>query len=228
MNGSNGVLRRILDEAMRFHGHLCGGLTLGVRMAIAGLGELGINDPKGHAGKDLVIFVETDRCPVDGIIAVTGRTPGKRSIKMMDYGKNAATFIETQSGDAVRVSVRADFNEKVERLAKTSFREMKEKRANVATLTMIPEADLLRLQRVSVKLCPEDLPGKPLVIVTCQCCGEIVRDNRHVNQGNRLLCKPCATGVDYYTLPGDELRPLGHNGFIESELKRKHHEPAGR
>lgn len=212
---------------MRFHGHLCGGLTLGVRMAVAGLGKLGIKDPKGHAGKDLVIFVETDRCPVDGIIAATGRTPGKRSIKMMDYGKNAATFIETQSGDAVRVSVRADSNEKVERLAKTSFREMKEKRANVAALTMIPEADLLMLQRVSIKLCPEDLPGKALEMVTCQYCGEMVRDSRHVYQGDTPLCKPCARGVAYYTLLADVPQPLSHDGFINSELKGMCHELAG-
>ena len=48
---------------------------------MAGLRELGIEDPKGQQGKDLVIFVEIDRCPVDGIIAVTGRTPGNVASK---------------------------------------------------------------------------------------------------------------------------------------------------
>ena len=106
MQRSNRDFQDVLDEAARLHGHLCEGLVLGVRMAIAGLDELGIKDPKSREGKDLVIFVEIDRCPVDGIIAVTGRTPGKRSIKMMDYGKIAATFVDARCGRGVRVSAR--------------------------------------------------------------------------------------------------------------------------
>ncbi|MDR3553507.1 MAG: formylmethanofuran dehydrogenase subunit E family protein [Syntrophobacteraceae bacterium] len=160
MYWADGNLQVMVDGAEKFHGHLCEGLVLGVRMALAALRELGIEDSKGPAGKDLVIFVETDRCPVDGIIAVTGRTPGKRSIKMMDYGKPAATFIETRSSNCVRVSARADFNEKVGSFAKSCFPRMEGKPAKVAAMAMVPENDLLRLQRVGVELCARDLPGK--------------------------------------------------------------------
>lgn len=46
----------LLDEAVHFHGHLCGGQVIGVRMAMAALRDLGIQDPKGmldHAVRDL-------------------------------------------------------------------------------------------------------------------------------------------------------------------------------
>jgi len=56
-------------------------------MAMAGLRELGIRNSRGSEGRDLVIFIEIDRCAADAISSVTGRTPGKRSIKIMDYGK---------------------------------------------------------------------------------------------------------------------------------------------
>jgi len=98
------AFNRHLDNAVKFHGHLCGGQVVGVRMAMAGLRELGIENPRSSEGRDLVIFIEIDRCAADAIISVTGRTPGKRSIKIMDYGKMAATFVDTGTGKAVRAA----------------------------------------------------------------------------------------------------------------------------
>ncbi len=193
----------LLDEAVRFHGHLCGGQVLGVKMATAGLRELAIEDSKGKEGRDLVIFVETDRCVVDAIISVTGRTPGKRSIKMMDYGKAAATFVDTRADRAVRVSVRADCFERVQHFVKTSSPQTDEEQATLAAMAALPEEELLTIQRVRVKMRPQDLPGKPMETVTCDRCGETVNDMRQVNVDGDVLCKPCARGSDYYTLHGE-------------------------
>jgi formylmethanofuran dehydrogenase subunit E len=195
----NDDFKNLLSEAVRFHGHLCGGQIIGVRIAMAGLKELEIKDSRGTEGRDLVIFVETDRCVVDAIISVTGRTPGKRSIKMMDYGKTAATFVETRTGRAVRVSVRADHVEKVQQLKEPHIEKKGEKQANLEALIVIPEKDLLSIERVRVKMRPQDLPGEPTDTVTCARCGETVRDMRQVDVDGHLLCKPCAQGVDYYT-----------------------------
>jgi formylmethanofuran dehydrogenase subunit E len=201
----NENFQSLLDKAVRFHGHLCGGQVIGVRMAMAGLRELGIEDPKSREGRDLVIFIEIDRCATDAIISVTGRTPGRRAIKMMDYGKMAATFIDISSDRAVRISVKGDSNPKVDLIAQTSFPEKDEKQANIAALIEIDERDLFGIQKVAVKLNPQDLPGKPLSSVTCQRCGEAVKDMREVILSGRVLCKPCAQGNDYYTVLSDSL-----------------------
>lgn len=209
----------LLNEAVRFHGHLCGGQVLGVRMAIAGLREIGISDPRGKEGRDLVLFFEIDRCIADAIITVTGRTPGKRSVRMMDYGKMAATFTETQSGRSVRISLKPDSNEKIKRLAQT-YTSMKEVRQpEFMAMTEIAEADLFNIQKVFVQMRPQDLPGEPMDIVICRQCGETVRDMRHVNLGGRLLCKPCAQGKSYYTLKENALPEPELEGCIEPERK---------
>ena len=95
----------LLAEAVEFHGHLCPGQVLGVRMALAGTREVGITTPR-TAGKNLVVFVEIDRCATDAIQALTGVSLGKRTLKHLDYGKMAATFVNVSRGAAVRVVAR--------------------------------------------------------------------------------------------------------------------------
>lgn len=205
MDATGADFQRLLDEAARFHGHLCGGQVIGVRMALAGLRELGITEPRGSQGRDLVIFVESDRCATDAVISVTGRTPGKRSIRMMDYGKMAATFVNSGTGKAVRVCVRADSEEKVRRIARARGGEKGEEAAHLAALAAIPEEELLRVRGVRVEIRPRDLLGKSLVSVICENCGEAVRDMREVHREGRILCRPCAEGRAYFT--EEEVRP---------------------
>src|SRR5215813_13118663 len=92
-----------LLQAERAHGHLCAGQVLGVRMAMLGLELLGIDDPHGNDRKRLVTFVEIDRCLTDAVAVVTGCRLGKRALKFRDWGKAAATFIDLDSGKAVRI-----------------------------------------------------------------------------------------------------------------------------
>ncbi len=196
----NEKFRNLLDKAVQFHGHLCGGQVIGVRMAMTGLRELGIVDPRSEEGRDLVIFIEIDRCAADAIISVTGRTPGRRSIKLLDYGKMAATFVDTKSNRAVRVSVDGKSDKKVDELARSVFADKTEKQANIAALMEISENELFKIQEVFVALKPEDLPGKPLASTICEGCGEIVKDRREVESEGKTLCRPCADGKKYYTL----------------------------
>ncbi|MDR3555537.1 MAG: FmdE family protein [Syntrophobacteraceae bacterium] len=194
----NEDFKALLGEAVRFHGHLCGGQVIGVRMAMAGLRELGIKEPRGKEGRDLVIFVEIDRCPVDAIIAVTGRTPGRRSIKMMDYGKQAATFVDAGASRAVRVSVKTGCFEKAALIARTLAGFQDEQQALYEALAAMDEEELLSIRRVSVAIEPRDLPGEALQTVVCQKCGETVKDMRQVGGNGLILCKPCALGLCYY------------------------------
>src|SRR5512136_2320576 len=96
----------LLSEAGQFHGDICAGIQIGTRMTMSGLKRIGISDPKGADRKKLMVFVEIDRCTTDAIMALTGCRPGKRTMKIRDYGKMAATFINLESGKAVRVVTR--------------------------------------------------------------------------------------------------------------------------
>ena len=95
-----------LRDAEQAHGHLCAGQVLGVRMAMLGLQKLGIDDPQGADRKRLVTFVEIDRCATDAVAVVTGCRLGKRALKFRDWGKMAATFVDVNSGHAVRIGQR--------------------------------------------------------------------------------------------------------------------------
>src|SRR5690242_2128875 len=101
---------KTLDEYLRdaeiAHGHLCAGQVLGVRLALLGLKKLGIDDPKGKDRKRLVTFIEIDRCATDAIMVVTGCRLGKRALKFRDWGKMAATFLDLETGKAVRIAAR--------------------------------------------------------------------------------------------------------------------------
>src|SRR5918912_3020968 len=97
------TIENLLKECERLHGHMCAGQVLGVRMAMLGCKSIGIEDPRGADRKKLLVFVEIDRCAADAIHTVTGCRLGKRTLKYYDYGKLAATFLNTQTNEAVRV-----------------------------------------------------------------------------------------------------------------------------
>src|SRR3954451_21075125 len=96
-------LNELLDECGRLHGHICPGQVLGVRMALLGCRLIGLSDPKGRDRKSLIVWVEIDRCMTEAVSAVTGVRLGKRSLKYLDYGKVAATFLSLSDNSAVRL-----------------------------------------------------------------------------------------------------------------------------
>src|SRR5918992_5362067 len=99
-------LDELLEECGRLHGHMCAGQLLGARMAALGCRLIGIDDPRSADRKKLVVWVEIDRCMADAVGAVTGVRLGRRSLKYFDYGKVAATFLNTETGRAVRVAAK--------------------------------------------------------------------------------------------------------------------------
>lgn len=187
-------LDALLTEAEAFHGHICGGIVIGLRMAMEGLRQIGIRDPKGADAKDFLVFVEIDRCATDAITVVTGCRPGKRTMKLRDYGKMAATFVNLKDQHAVRLST----------LDSPDPAEAPE--ACVVRLKRQPAPALFRIQQVEVNLAPGDLPGRPVRTARCEQCGETVLDARDVTVDGNCLCLPCAEGERYYRVIG-EVRP---------------------
>lgn len=191
---------RLLKEAVAFHGHLCAGQVLGVRMSMIGLRKIGIHDPKGADRKDLLVFVEIDRCATDAILTVTGCKPGRRTMKIKDYGKMAATFLNLKTNKAVRIRPLDEAREKARIYCHDIADESK---VQLQAYMIMPDDELFETKEVTVKLKPGDLPGRPLKRIRCEVCGESVMDARDVQKDGRVLCRPCAEGDDYYCLKGE-------------------------
>jgi len=185
----------LLDSSVKIHGHLCAGQVLGVRMCMLGLREIGISDPKGSDRKSLIVFVEMDRCATDAVQSVTGCSLGKRSLKFMDYGKMAATFLNLKTGRAMRVIAREDSRDK----AKERFPEIENAyTGQLEAYKIMTDQELFDVMEVVVTVAPEDMPGRPMRRVQCGSCGEHVQDMREVDQDGTVLCVACARG-GYYT-----------------------------
>src|SRR3972149_6799902 len=190
-NGSNREFETLLTESVRVHGHLCAGQVLGVRMSMLGLREIGILDPRGKDRKAIIVFVEMDRCATDAVQSVTGCSLGKRSMKFLDYGKMAATFVNVKTGKAVRVVAR----EESRSVAKELFPALRDKyAAQLEAYKVMPDEELFAVMEVTVRINPENMPGGPLRRVQCDSCGEHVQDMREVRQDDRGLCVPRPTG----------------------------------
>ena len=184
----------LLQESVRVHGHLCAGQVLGVRMSMLGLREIGIIDPKGADRKSLIVYVEMDRCATDAVQSVTGCSLGHRTMKFMDYGKMAATFLNLATGKAVRVFARDDSRQK----AKDLLPGVENKyAAQIEAYKVMSDEELFNVMEVTVKVSPQDMPGRPMGRVQCDSCGEHVQDMREVCKDGKVLCVPCASGCYY-------------------------------
>src|SRR5512146_49325 len=81
------------------------GIILGIRMCLLGLKRLGFGEPSEHKRR-LVVIAETDRCLPDAVQLVTGCRLANRALKLRDMGKMAATFVNLEKGQAIRIAAR--------------------------------------------------------------------------------------------------------------------------
>jgi formylmethanofuran dehydrogenase subunit E len=194
------TLDELLDRAEQSHGHMCAGQVLGVRMALLGCHSVGIDDPLGVDRKKLLVFVEIDRCAADAINTVTGCRLGKRTLKYYDYGKLAATFLNTTTGEAVRV-VALDTSREA---ADHAFPEVHSKYdRQLRAYKLLPDEELFKLERVVVNVPVQDQPGRPVSRVSCAECGEGINDRRELIRDGRTLCRACAGDAYYQKLSED-------------------------
>jgi formylmethanofuran dehydrogenase subunit E len=188
----------LLKECERLHGHMCAGQLLGTRMALLGCKMIGVDDPRGADRRKLIVWVEIDRCMADAVSAVTGVRLGKRSLKYVDYGKVAATFLNTENERAVRIVAL----ESARTLADERYPEIENKRQRqFQAYTDASDDELFKTELVSIKLSDLDAPGSPRSRVTCVVCGEGVNDGREVVDANGdPLCRGCHKGFYYSRL----------------------------
>jgi len=172
-----------LKKAGDFHGHVCTGIALGTRISLAAMKALGLKP--GVKNKNLVVYAEIDRCMTDAVQVITGCSLGHRSLKYVDYGKFAATFVNLDTGKAVRGTIKEYFS------SGDSIEETLKK------LARIPDSELVTLQEVTVNIPETDLPGLPKQKVVCSACGERIVDGRELIKNSKILCRACANGSYY-------------------------------
>ncbi len=184
----------LLDISTKIHGHICAGQVIGVRMSILGLELIGIDDPRGADRKKLYVLVEIDRCATDAIQSVTGCSLGKRSMRWMDFGIMAATFVNLETGRGVRIVAREESRE----LSKKYCPEIENKyQRQLAAYKVMPQEELFAIQQVKADIPACDMPGRPMRRVQCEKCGDWVQDCRDVERDGKTLCRACA-GARYY------------------------------
>ncbi|MCF8088119.1 MAG: formylmethanofuran dehydrogenase [Desulfotignum sp.] len=186
----------LLQESAEAHGHLCPGQVVGVRMAMEGCRRIGLDNPRERSQiKKLIVYVEMDRCAADAISQVTGARLGRRSLKFVDNGIMAATFVNLDTGKSVRIVSK----ESARTLAASKAPQIRDRhRQQLEAYKTMACEDLFHIQAVKVDVDACDMPGPTKFKAVCQKCGQVVRDKREVMKNNQILCRPCALGT-YFT-----------------------------
>lgn len=185
-------IQQLLEISSRDHSHLCPRQILGVRIGLAGMNALGFSEPPEK--KQLLVITETDGCFADGLSAATNCTVGHRTLRVEDYGKVAVTFVDTETGDAVRVLPRLDLREQAFIFVPEESRHYF---AQMRAYQFMPEQKMVSIQKVVLNKPVERIISRPGMRVECDVCGEEIMNEREINQQGLVLCLPCAQGGYY-------------------------------
>lgn len=182
----------LLQGSSQAHGHLCPGQVVGVRMAMLGCRLIGLDDPSRLPQiKKIIVYVEIDRCAADAIAYVTGVKLGRRSLKFVDNGIMAATFVNLENGKAYRILSTEESREMAGRYA-PDVTETRQRQ--LEAYKVMPEEVLFKVEPVIVEVPVHDMPGPSRFKAQCDKCGQVVRDKKEVLINGRVLCRPCAYG----------------------------------
>lgn len=193
-------LDALLAQSAARHNHLCPRQVLGVRMGMYAAALLGLILPQSE--KRLFTFVETDGCFADGVSVATGCTLGHRTLRLIDYGKVAATFVDTETEQAVRLSPHPQSRMRAEAAAPNAPNRWE---AQCAAYQTLPFDELFVAREVALNLSLKAIISKPGVRVTCAVCGEEIVNEREISVNHQTLCQSCA-GESYWSLAAAELR----------------------
>ena len=185
----------LLEKSMQDHDHLCPRQILGVRIGLAGMKALGFDEPPTK--KRLLVITETDGCFVDGLIAATDCTVGHRTLRVEDYGKVAATFVDVKTGRTVRVAPALDVRERAYAYAPDEPRHYF---AQMQAYQVMPDEEMFAIQEVTLSVPVAKIISRAGVRVNCDVCGEEIMNEREIKQEGLTLCHTCAQGGYYQTV----------------------------
>jgi len=215
------TLKELLDTTAAMHRHLCPRQVSGVRMGLYAGELLGLALPQQD--KRLFTIAETDGCAADGISVATNCWVGRRTLLVEDYGKVAATFVDTQTGQALRLAPRSSVRHAARPYAPQTASKWE---AQLVGYQLMPAEELFDVREVVLRTPIEQIISRPGRKALCAACGEEIMNEREVARDGLILCRSCA-GQSYYVrtaeaveveLPGVALalgEPLHHCGQEE-------------
>jgi formylmethanofuran dehydrogenase subunit E len=193
------TLSDLLQKSSSLHNHLCPRQVLGARMGLwAGeLLALALPQPK----KRLLAIVETDGCFADGVAVATNCWTGHRTLRVEDYGKVAATFVDTATDRAWRIAPHPEARSRAALYAPQATNRWE---AMLQGYQVMPVNELLVAAPVVLRVAPEVLISRVGARAVCAECGEEIVNEREVVVAGRVLCRSCAEDGYYQPLAGSD------------------------
>ncbi len=188
-------LDAILAESAALHRHLCPRQVIGARMGLLAAQLLDLELPQTE--KRLLTIVEADGCFCDGVSVATGCWVGRRTLRVVDYGKVAATFVDTESERAWRVAPHTAARRNAADYAGEARSGWE---AMLLGYQRMPDAQLLRWERVALTTSIAAIMSRPGQRAVCERCGEEILNEREVRTEGEVLCRSCAEG-GYWRIP---------------------------
>ena len=185
-------LTDLLSASATLHRKLCPRQVLGARIGL--LAGLLLDLPLPQPEKRLIAIAETDGCFVDGISAATGCYVGRRTLRIEDYGKTAAAFIDSLTEQAIRIAPRLNVRELAWDYAPSAKNKWE---AQLIGYQHIPDDLLLDWQHIELTTPIKQIIGQPGKRADCEICGEEIINQREVICEGTVLCKSCA-GESYF------------------------------
>ncbi|MDO9300873.1 MAG: FmdE family protein [Anaerolineales bacterium] len=186
-------IQSLLELSSAAHSHLCPRQILGVRMGMYA-GEL-LNLTLPQSDKRLLVIIETDGCFADGLCAATNATVGHRTLRVEDYGKTAAVFIDTKTERAIRIAPALNIREQAYQYVPEESRHYF---AQMQAYQIMPNEVMFNAQDVTLNVSIQSIVSKPGLRANCDVCGEEIMNEREVHQNGMTLCHTCAHGGYYH------------------------------
>lgn len=195
------LLKTLFAESASRHKHLCPRQVLGVRIGLKGLQSLGFIDREyrprySNGNKRLLTISESDGCGSDGLAVATDCSIGHRTLRVLDFGKIAATFVDTETRQAFRVAPA----EEARSIALACQPGIESRwQAYLEAYQVMADDELVVVRAVQLNQSLDELLSKPEARAICDSCSEEIFNEREVIRDGSVLCRGCA-GESYFML----------------------------
>ncbi|MBI5052412.1 MAG: TraR/DksA C4-type zinc finger protein [Chloroflexi bacterium] len=210
MQLSTSSLDKILQTSAALHHHLCPRQVIGARMGLYAGHLLRLDLPQ--TDKRLLTFIETDGCASDGVAVATNCWVGQRTMRVEDYGKVAATFVDTQTGEAIRLVPRADLRQRAHDLFAAARHNWE---AELLGYQRLPAEEMFTVQPVTLNMPLEKIISRAGRKALCNVCGEEIMNERQILRAGLMLCRACA-GESYYRVASPDV--MLYQPLVEATL----------
>ena len=166
----------LIDKTIKFHGHTCPGLAIGIRVSELAIQRFNLQDDGSKLANSMLCVVETDMCAIDAIQFLTDCTFGKGNLVHRDFGKAGFTFFDREENKGFRA---------------VFIKQNKSGDDKIARTKEIMDADLGSLFKIEDITTPPVKPARILKSIECESCKEMTMESRIRRFDGQYLCIPC-------------------------------------